>query len=489
MRDILNSYTTAELRKHISKFNKSLGLVKGYSKMKKADLINLMTKKENVDKFKSIKMKPKKERTTTKTATKTTTKTQPKKKTTTTTLKQKPKKEEPKKETPKKPKETPKKPKEQPKKEAPKKPKEQPKKEEPKKETPKKPKEQPKKEEPKKQTSGMLKAKIKQVKPGDKGFVKDFKTLTKAQQLDAMKNQIELTGTPPNSKWYKDNADKFYSGIFTLLNKSASRAIPAIINDYQLTFEDLKNIYFGQTKGTVIDFYPTPDKCIKELYDALPSAFKNRTGFELLEGTAGIGNVSNWFSKNTNYNVVSNELNPNLFKIMNKFLPDKVKTLNKDFFNLDVGRTLNPDVIFLNPPFGEKNNKLWFKFLLKGFQYLKDSKNRNNILLFIAPSMFSGRVKGIKFANMKYLIKDYGEDGTVPIGKAQEYINEVFKKNYTLKEYKNVINENINTENEEELNEFFEDELNFDIGEIVNECEGFGGTGVRTQLALIQYIK
>jgi len=87
MRDILNSYTSSELRKFISQYNKSLNLIKGYSKMKKADLVNLMTKKENVDKFKSIKMKAKPDKktttttkTTTKTATKTTTKTQPKEK-------------------------------------------------------------------------------------------------------------------------------------------------------------------------------------------------------------------------------------------------------------------------------------------------------------------------------------------------------------------------------------------------------------------------
>ena len=59
MRDILNSYTAKELRQHISKYNKSLGAVRGYSKMKKAQLIDLMTKKENVNKFKSIKMKVK----------------------------------------------------------------------------------------------------------------------------------------------------------------------------------------------------------------------------------------------------------------------------------------------------------------------------------------------------------------------------------------------------------------------------------------------
>jgi hypothetical protein len=95
MRDILNSYTTSELRQHISKYNKSLGAIRGYSKMKKAELIDLMMK--NVDKFKSIKMKPKKETKTTKTATKTTTKTQPKEEPKKETPKQQPKKEEPKK--------------------------------------------------------------------------------------------------------------------------------------------------------------------------------------------------------------------------------------------------------------------------------------------------------------------------------------------------------------------------------------------------------
>lgn len=85
MRDILNSYSTAELRKHISNYNKSLGAVKGYSKMSKSQLIDLMTKKENVNKFKSIKMKVKTE------------KQKPDKKTTTTSTKTQPKKTEDKK--------------------------------------------------------------------------------------------------------------------------------------------------------------------------------------------------------------------------------------------------------------------------------------------------------------------------------------------------------------------------------------------------------
>ena len=61
MKDILNTYTTTELKKLISQYNKSLGNVVGYSKLKKGQLIQLMTKAENVDKFKNIKAKVPKE--------------------------------------------------------------------------------------------------------------------------------------------------------------------------------------------------------------------------------------------------------------------------------------------------------------------------------------------------------------------------------------------------------------------------------------------
>ena len=54
MKDILSSYSVSELRKIISSTN-----IKGYSKMKKDELIKLMMKPEHKDKFKNIKMKSK----------------------------------------------------------------------------------------------------------------------------------------------------------------------------------------------------------------------------------------------------------------------------------------------------------------------------------------------------------------------------------------------------------------------------------------------
>ena len=53
MKDILNSYSLSELKKEISNLN-----IKGYSKLKKSELIELMMK--HIDRFSHLKMKDKK---------------------------------------------------------------------------------------------------------------------------------------------------------------------------------------------------------------------------------------------------------------------------------------------------------------------------------------------------------------------------------------------------------------------------------------------
>lgn len=55
MKDILNSHPVAILKQEISKTN-----IKGYSRMRKAEIVKLMLK--NKDKFSYIKMAEKKER-------------------------------------------------------------------------------------------------------------------------------------------------------------------------------------------------------------------------------------------------------------------------------------------------------------------------------------------------------------------------------------------------------------------------------------------
>ena len=53
-KDILNSYSVVELRKEVSKTN-----IKGYSKMKKSEVVELMMKPNNKPKFHHIKVKTK----------------------------------------------------------------------------------------------------------------------------------------------------------------------------------------------------------------------------------------------------------------------------------------------------------------------------------------------------------------------------------------------------------------------------------------------
>ena len=69
MKDILNSHSVSTLKKEISKTN-----IKGYSKMKKNEIVNLMLK--NKDRFTHIKMNDKKSNQVVK---KETTKVEPKK--------------------------------------------------------------------------------------------------------------------------------------------------------------------------------------------------------------------------------------------------------------------------------------------------------------------------------------------------------------------------------------------------------------------------
>ena len=50
MRDILNTHSVASLKKMVSAYN-----IRGYSKMKKSELIDLMTSPEHKNKFRGIK--------------------------------------------------------------------------------------------------------------------------------------------------------------------------------------------------------------------------------------------------------------------------------------------------------------------------------------------------------------------------------------------------------------------------------------------------
>jgi predicted RNA methylase len=384
------------------------------------------------------------------------------------------------------------------------------KKAEPKKE-PKSKKAEPKKEpEPKKETTNKLKAIVRKVKPGDPGFVANFQKLSRQGQLKAMLKQIEITGQPLKKNEYQEMADKFYNGIFSTLNKSASRAIPEIINNYHLPLSALEILYQGQNKGSQIDFYPTPKKCVDELIDALPSGFKpNNKGnnrqqqTKILEGTAGIGNVAYFINQiNPNYTIQANELNKGLYTLMKNFLPSNIETTNKDFFNINE----DYDIIFLNPPFGSVSQgtaNFYFKFLLHALKILND--NKGGYIMFISPPLikFKENSKGQvvhgedQYSQISNFFKSQDKENGIFPDTMIKYINELNNKNFSKKDFSKVLTLLNNYESLpedpdfdlEELYNLIEDDYSFTYGEVVGMCEGFGGTGIRAQMNLIQVMK
>lgn len=390
-----------------------------------------------------------------------------------------PKKPAPKKPEPKKP--EPKKP--EPKKPAPKKP--EPKKPEPKKPEPikKEPVKIPETKQPEPKKEEFLKAVVQKVKPGDPRFVKNFQKLSPRGQLQAMAKQIKITGSPPPDSYYKKNAQFFYDNILDVFNQSVTRAIPTAINKFQLSLKDLEAFYIGQTKDEKIDFYPTPTKCVVELVKKMPKMYTNylkELEENILEGTAGIGSVayalSLLFPKSR---ITSNELNPDLYDIMDKYLPSKIIRSNENFFDLNINKKY--DIFFLNPPF---ENKIYFKFLcyaLKWMNNLKNKFNRSSYLLFISPEM-RRKDLSIYFEGLFTI-----DGGQLPLTMIK-YINEIENTDFKIKEFKNALEYETKTEREEELRDIIDEHYSFSYGGVVGECTGFGGTGTKAYLQHYQMI-
>jgi hypothetical protein len=446
---MLDKLSVANLRKLIRKYNAHIAL-KNYSKMNKADLIKAIHRHMDVDENGNLTIRVDPFDASTKDYE---------------VLKKSPPKKSPPKKSP-------------PKKSPPKKP-------SPKKPSPKKP--SPKKKEEQKDK---LHAVVQKVKEGDDRFVKNFKDLDNAEKVDAMMKQIVLTGRAPKPEKYLELASSFYSEIFTILKQSPMRAIPEIINKFQLTVGDLKNLYQANTQK--IDFFPTPKICIDVMFKALPKVYQSNV--KILEGTAGIGNVAFYMNELfKNSKIVANELNKKLIKIMDLFLPDNIDITNKNFF--DIKQVDDFNIIFLNPPFGstaEKTQFLWAKFLFHAIKLLNTKKKGGGILLFICPRLINrNEVDDKNNFTFHDMFNKKDRKGTLP-STVIKYINQLENKNYSSTDFTKCLNaidddtvDKLNNK-QKELLEIIENDYGFDHAETLGTYSGFGGTDVRCQLALIQ---
>ena len=238
--------------------------------------------------------------------------------------------------------------------------------------------------------------------------------------------------------------------------------------------EQIKKIFEGQQYK---DFFPTPVECLKK--------FDFRNINNLLEGTAGLGSVVHFLSNEyPQINLSANELDEEFSKIIKVYNPS-VKVMNKDFLKLKNENKY--DGIFLNPPFskfgrggkkyGMKGGKrpFYFEFLYKALTLLKDlGQGYEKTIYFISPAI----VKGLLSDENTFYVEEFLRNANM----GKDYMKEIHKK-YFGKELKD---KDLKELNKTDIGSIpaFEDTPLENISQIrkVGTCAGFGGTNAKAEL-------
>nr|WPF46874.1 MAG: hypothetical protein [Lake Baikal virophage 15] len=295
-------------------------------------------------------------------------------------------------------------------------------------------------------------SKPKIARPTKLQFVEGFQKLPRDEQIEILIKQLENYAPMPYTK-----TKELFKDLPKLLSIAPSKALPQILK-YGITPDELRILY----KSKVFDFFPTPNECLDKLFKQLPSAYKRHS--TMLEGTAGLGNVSYYFY-NKGWDVTSNEYDPQLFKIMSRLLPKKIIKTNEDFFKL---KYVDVDTLFLNPPFAKH---IWVKFLLAGIKLLKESTTDTQLrnLMFISPAM--NNAKGEQYLDWEYIVRP---NGTVPRSTFKKYVEDLLGRKVDV--------DKILAGEDDEFDKSFK----IFYGTQFDTCEGFGGTGMKATLSFFQ---
>ena len=211
------------------------------------------------------------------------------------------------------------------------------------------------------------------------------------------------------------------------------------------------------------DFYPTPLKCLTKTIPVVKRATK------VLEPTAGLGAITYFLSKYTDpKNITAIELDDTMAQLLQEIQPNiNVKTGN--FLNMPLGGFKGIDCIYCNPPFTFNNNKrFYYDFLFRCLAIL--NKNGGGHLVFISPPLVD---KGNETFGIDEILKNnylsnpvyskiMGEYTTTPPTKAGH------KKYLDYGEYKEDIFK----------------QFDFQQGQLLEKCTGFGGTKITADVYL-----
>ena len=256
--------------------------------------------------------------------------------------------------------------------------------------------------------------------------------------------------------------DDFYKLLFDMLSSRSKRSFNSFAKAYP-DFKDKINPILESQEYK--DFYPTPLKCLTKSIPVVKRASK------VLEPTAGLGAITYFLSKYTDpKNITAIELDDTMGQLLKEIQPDlNVKTGN--FLNMPVSSFKDIDCIYCNPPFGFGTNKrFYYDFLFRCLAIL--NKNGGGEMIFICPELVEKENKNTfsmenilqnrKLSNPTYakIMKEYTPNPPTKAGRLKYLDDGEHPKEDILKQF------------------------DFEQGQLLETCEGFGGTKVRADVYL-----
>jgi hypothetical protein len=281
--------------------------------------------------------------------------------------------------------------------------------------------------------------------------------------------------SPYTFQAYKDKNEKD-SYFIKLLKEYEKDGTIKYNSKYDEIFKKLpKELY---DKQQTEDFYPTPIACIKPFEDYIKQAD------HILEPTAGLGHIVNKIREyNKDVKITAIEYTEDFSEILKILNPD-VEVIKKNFLSYNPDK-VDYDLIIINPPFTDRNDiRYYMNFLFQCLYLINRTKDIYlPTIIFISPSINDKNVK-----NEGFFLNDIVKSKMLSSKKLDEIckkygLNPTKKQlEYLVKEDDNLFKKEEDLEEAQHFKHQFEDLFDFYQGDLIGQCEGFGGTSFKANL-------
>jgi len=269
--------------------------------------------------------------------------------------------------------------------------------------------------------------------------------------------------------------DEFLKDVIEILGKLTGKVSQRVISQFNNKHKSGKDMIYDLIGARDFGFFPTPTHCLennKRVVGLLKEAEN------ILEPTCGIGNMINYAHKiNPEAKIVGIEFLPKIYEIAKSLFPeDNIKILHKNFLEMKVEEN-EIDTILMNPPFANRNDKLFYMdFIFKSLSVMRQSDRHLCDMIVICPEIRMNKdVKNYHSFNTLNLI----QDSNLSYNKFSSIYENITGSKLSKSDYKDIEN-----------NSLLWSYIGYDVEwEEIGDCTDFGGTGVKTKIYLFRQVK